>query len=64
MNKSEAIKQIRAARDAAVANLEALQTLRSALCVPADYSMGEEAVRAQIDSLNKTLEFLGADGDA
>ena len=62
MNRPEAIKQIRAARDAAVANLEALKTLRSTLCVPASYSLGEEAVRAQIDSLNKTLEFLGADG--
>lgn len=64
MNEFEAIKQIRAARDAAVANLEALQTLRSALCVPSEYSMGEEAVRAQIDSLNEVLRFLGADGDA
>lgn len=64
MNEFEAIKQIRAARDAAVANLEALQTLRSALCVPAEFSLGEEAVRAQIDSLNEVLRFLGEGGDA
>lgn len=59
---SEAIKQIRAARDAAVANLEAIQTLRSALCVPAEFSLGEEAVREQIRTLDNTLRELGAEG--
>jgi len=58
MNKAEAIKQLRAARDSAVANLAAMQTLRAALCVPADCSLGEEAVREQVKALNKALEML------
>lgn len=59
MNKAEAIKQLRAVRASAVANLAALERLRSAICLPAEHSLGELAVVEQISTLDRALATLG-----
>lgn len=62
MTRREAIQHLRTARGCAVANLAALEALRTALFIPPSYSLGEEAVREQIRTLDNTLRELGAEG--
>lgn len=64
MTKAEAIKQLRAVRDSAVANLAAMEALRAATCLPAEHSLGELAVVEQISTLDRALEMLSEGGAA
>lgn len=59
MTKAEAIKQLRAVRDSAVANLAAMESLRAAVCLPAEHSLGELAVVERISTLDRALAMLG-----